>query len=66
MNLFAHFHAVVLAELAALAEAGVIPPNLDLSRIQVEPPRDVAHGDVATNAAMMLLLPWPGWPVMVR
>src|SRR5438552_8606882 len=57
MNLFAHFHAVVLAELAALAEEGAIAPGLDLSRISVEPPRDVAHGDVATNAAMVLAKP---------
>jgi arginyl-tRNA synthetase len=57
MNLFAHFHAVVLAELAALARDGGIPPNLDLSRVAVEPPRDVTHGDVATNAAMVLAKP---------
>jgi arginyl-tRNA synthetase len=57
MNLFAHFHAVVLAELAALAKDGAIPPDLDLSRVSVEPPRDPSHGDVATNAAMVLAKP---------
>jgi arginyl-tRNA synthetase len=54
MNLFAHFHGVVLAELAALAEAGAIPAGLDLSRVAVEPPREAAHGDISTNAAMVL------------
>src|SRR5437764_642954 len=57
MNLFAHFHSVVLAELAALAREGAIAPDLDFSRVSVEPPRDVAHGDVATNAAMVLAKP---------
>jgi arginyl-tRNA synthetase len=36
---------------AALA---VIPPGTDVSRVQVEPPRDASHGDIATNAAMVL------------
>src|SRR4029079_12614302 len=54
MNLFAHFHGVVLDELKALAEAGAIPASLDLSRVAVEPPREAAHGDISTNAAMVL------------
>ena len=33
---------------------GILPPNLDLSRVTAEPPRDAAHGDVATNAAMVV------------
>ena len=32
----------------------VLPPGIDQSRIVVEPPRDAAHGDMATNAAMVL------------
>jgi arginyl-tRNA synthetase len=37
------------------AAAGVVvPEGTDLSRIQVEPPRDASHGDIATNAAMVL------------
>jgi arginyl-tRNA synthetase len=36
---------------AALA---VTPPGTDVSRVQVEPPRDASHGDIATNAAMVL------------
>jgi arginyl-tRNA synthetase len=54
MNLFAHFHAVVLEELVGLARAGAIPAGLDFSRVSVEPPRERTHGDVATNAAMVL------------
>ena len=30
------------------------PAGIDLSRVVVEPPRDAAHGDMATNAAMVL------------
>jgi len=57
MNLFAHFHDVVAADVLALAEAGALPEGLDLSRIAVEPPRDPAHGDLSTNAAMVLAKP---------
>jgi arginyl-tRNA synthetase len=57
MNLFAHFHEVVAADVRALVEAGVLPDSLDLSRIAVEPPRDPAHGDLSTNAAMVLAKP---------
>ena len=32
----------------------ILPPGTDLSRVQVEPPRDAAHGEMATNAAMVL------------
>ncbi len=35
-------------------EAGTLPPGLDFARIAIEPPRDPAHGDLATNAAMVL------------
>jgi arginyl-tRNA synthetase len=34
--------------------AGVLPAGIDQSRITVEPPRDLTHGDMATNAAMVL------------
>jgi len=36
------------------AVLAILPPDTDVSRIQVEPPRDASHGDVATNAAMVL------------
>jgi len=37
-----------------LIAAGALPAGIDQSRIAVEPPRDPAHGDMATNAAMVL------------
>jgi len=36
------------------AARGILPEGTDLSRVQVEPPRDAGHGDIATNAAMVL------------
>jgi arginyl-tRNA synthetase len=38
----------------ALIAAGILPAGIDQSRISVEPPRDPTHGDMATNAAMVL------------
>jgi arginyl-tRNA synthetase len=54
MNLFNHLHATVVAALQDMVAAGELAPGLDLSRVAVEPPREAAHGDVATNAAMVL------------
>ena len=53
-HLFANVLARVHAVCAALASEGGWPANIDLSRVVVEPPRDAAHGDMATNAAMVL------------
>jgi len=53
-HLFADVLARVHAVCGALAAEGGWPPNTDLSRIVVEPPRDSSHGDMATNAAMVL------------
>ncbi|HEU4805937.1 MAG TPA: arginine--tRNA ligase, partial [Nitrobacter sp.] len=53
-HLFADVLARVHAVCSALAEEGALPAGLDLSRIVVEPPRDASHGDMATNAAMVL------------
>src|ERR1700750_2833920 len=52
-HLFADVLARVHAACAALAADGGWP-NADLSRVVVEPPRDASHGDMATNAAMVL------------
>jgi arginyl-tRNA synthetase len=52
-HLFANVLARVHAVCGALAAEGGWP-NIDLSRVVVEPPRDAAHGDMATNAAMVL------------
>ena len=57
MNLFAEFRDTVAAAVAALQERGELPPELDLERISVEPPRDPAHGHMATNAALVLARP---------
>ncbi|MFC7398833.1 arginine--tRNA ligase [Chelatococcus sp. GCM10030263] len=54
MNLFDLFQRRVAAVVGDLAAAGRLPENLDLSRVVVEPPRDASHGDLATNAAMVL------------
>lgn len=54
MNVYAIFADHVRVVLADLAREGVVPEGLDLTRLVVEPPRDVANGDLATNAAMVL------------
>lgn len=57
MNLFADIRSLVIEAVAALTAAGTLPPGLDTAAITVEPPRDSAHGDMATNAAMVLAKP---------
>lgn len=57
MNLFADIHALVLTALAALQKDGNLPADLEMRAVTVEPPRDPAHGDMATNAAMVLAKP---------
>jgi arginyl-tRNA synthetase len=54
MNIYKHFTAIVRNMLQELAAAGGIPQGLDLARVIVEAPRDTTHGDLATNAAMVL------------
>ncbi|MGL4261087.1 MAG: arginine--tRNA ligase, partial [Afipia sp.] len=53
-HLFADVLLRVHAVCAALVRDGVLPAGIDLSRVVVEPPKDAAHGDMATNAAMVL------------
>ena len=53
-TLYAHFAARIDAVLDALEMEGALPPETDRSNVAVEPPRDPAHGDLATNAAMVL------------
>src|ERR1041385_9369344 len=52
-HLFADVLSRVQGACSALAAAGGWP-NADLSRVVVEPPRDASHGDMASNAAMVL------------
>lgn len=54
MNLFTNIHAVVLAALGQMQAEGALPEGLDFANVTVEPPRDPLHGDMATNAAMVL------------
>jgi len=53
-NVFAAVLDRVRAATAELISAGVLPAAIDQSRVLVEPPREAAHGDMATNAAMVL------------
>jgi arginyl-tRNA synthetase len=56
-TLHARFAADLAAALDALEGEGVLAPGLDRRNVTVEPPRDAAHGDLATNAAMVLAKP---------
>jgi arginyl-tRNA synthetase len=53
-NIFAVVLSKVHAAAHALVAEGRLPNGIDQSRVQVEPPREAAHGDMATNAAMVL------------
>jgi arginyl-tRNA synthetase len=57
MNIFSDIRAAVIEGLEALTREGALPGGLDFGAVAVEPPRDAAHGDMATNAAMVLAKP---------
>ena len=57
MNLFSDIHMRVIKALDVLVRAGDLPEGLDFANVTVEPPRDPLHGDMATNAAMVLAKP---------
>ncbi|MGL5838067.1 MAG: arginine--tRNA ligase [Sphingorhabdus sp.] len=57
MTLFASYAAYIDAALDALEQAGRLPAGLDRRNVTIEPPRDPSHGDLATNAAMVLAKP---------
>ena len=54
INIFGDFRRLVVAALSDLVAEGALPAGLDFARVAMEPPRDPAHGDLATNAAMVL------------
>jgi arginyl-tRNA synthetase len=54
MNIFNAFRDRIVARIEGLAGEGRLPMGLDTSRITTEPPREAAHGDMSTNAAMVL------------
>ena len=54
MNVFSHLSEVIHKEIEELRDAGALPAGIDLSAVQVEPPREAEHGDAACNAALVL------------
>ena len=54
INIYGDFRRVLLSALEDLVAEGALPFGLDVARVAVEPPRDPTHGDLATNAAMVL------------
>ncbi len=57
MNIFADIRTLVLDSLEILQSEGMLLGDLDFTNVAVEPPRDALHGDMATNAAMVLAKP---------
>jgi arginyl-tRNA synthetase len=54
MNVHAVVHAQIMAALQALQGEGALPKGLDFANVEVSPPREAAHGDLASNAALVL------------
>ena len=54
MSLYARYSALVDGILDDMVAEGTLPAELNRRAVAVEPPRDVSHGDLATNAAMVL------------
>ncbi|MEN8237127.1 MAG: arginine--tRNA ligase [Pseudomonadota bacterium] len=54
MNVFSHFRKVIIAALESLVTQGFLPGDLDFAKVTAEPPKEAVHGDIATNAAMVL------------
>ena len=57
MNIFNLYKDRILGIVNDLVKASALPQGLDLSKVAAEPPRDAAHGDIATNVAMVLSKP---------
>ncbi len=57
VTLHAAFAGHISAALDALEAAGALPAGLNRSAVSAEPPRDPSHGDLSTNAAMVLAKP---------
>lgn len=57
MNIFSVYRDYIETVIESLVEAGSLPSGLDTSRLTAEPPRDPSHGDISTNAAMLLAKP---------
>ncbi|MBL8629282.1 MAG: arginine--tRNA ligase, partial [Rhodospirillaceae bacterium] len=57
MNIFNLYKDRIAGIVTDLATAGALPAGLDLSKVAAELPREAAHGDIATNVAMVLSKP---------
>lgn len=57
MNFFHSFREEILQATQTLMQKGFLPEGLETDKITTEPPRDPSHGDLATNAAMILAKP---------
>ena len=57
MNLYQCFRDQIVRIVEDLAASGELPGPLDTARVAVEPPRQTGHGDITTNAAMVLSRP---------
>jgi arginyl-tRNA synthetase len=57
LSLYAQYAALLDGVLDDLVAEGALPADLDRKNVTVEPPRDASHGDLATNAAMVLAKP---------
>ena len=65
MNLFSTFQTEILMSIQQLMAEGKLKDDLILDRITAEPPRDTSHGDISTNAAMVLAKPLGMAPLAV-
>ena len=54
MSVYSHYSTLLGGILDALVAEGALPADLNRKNVAVEPPRDASHGDLATNAAMVL------------
>jgi len=54
MNIYSEFEKDIKAAVAELGHDNTLPSGMDVSKLTVEAPRDASHGDLATNAAMVL------------
>src|ERR1700726_4624103 len=57
MNVYAHVEERVAAALEALKSEGALPADLAIGKVEVETPRDPTHGDLSSNAALVLAKP---------
>jgi arginyl-tRNA synthetase len=54
LNVYALVQGRIIEALGALEREGALPAGLDLSNVEVAPPREASHGDLACNAALVL------------